>query len=576
MKKRLVSLLVSSAILSLGMSESVMAKSEVEVPKFELPPLNRTVKGIIIESKEKANESIEKSSSISGQSSRLKHLTANPAGTDWFNLNPAIDAVEGASIKLAYGNQYPVHNKNDVIVAVIDTGVDITHEDLQGKIWVNEDEIPGNGIDDDGNGYIDDIHGWNFIGGKDGQEVGLDTLEVTREYTRLTQLLKDGVLFTEEEQTYFERVKAEFEPSHDQAGYFYHFSLDSLESSLRDKALLTERLGISDFSMASLTSIDSDDPEVITAVDSLISILNIFGSFDVIPFVVQYFDKQYNYYYNTQFDTRSSIVKDDPDNLYEHDYGNNNVMPYVSSHGTHVAGIIAADRSNELGIQGVASNVKIMALRAVPDGDERDKDIANAVRYAVDNGAKIINMSFGKGFSPNKPLLDEAFSYAAKQGVLLIHSAGNDGQNNDIAENFPNPYPTHKPNKAIPGWLEVGASSYQYGENLSARFSNYGKQKVDLFAPGHQILSSVAGNRYASYSGTSMASPVVSGVAAMLLSRNSHLKGKHLKQILMESAKTYPGLLVNQPGSGEMVLFSELSKSGGVVDADKALMSFED
>ncbi|WP_444995269.1 S8 family serine peptidase [Aliikangiella sp. IMCC44359] len=564
MLKPLARYILTPTVLALGFHSTVIAKSTVEPPKG-LPALNKTIKGTIIEPSLKSP-------------TLLKSLVDNPANTDWFNLSPSVDNAEGASVNLAYDYLYADddHDDEPIIVAVIDSGVDVTHEDLQGKIWFNEDEIPNNGIDDDHNGFIDDINGWNFIGGRDGQEVGFDTLEVTREYARYTKMIEDGVILTEKQQAYFERVKADYEPNRDFAEFHVNNATQHQASSIQNKAFLAEKLSMTDFSRESLNAIDSSEPDIIAARDSLLSTLDFYGSYEIIPLYIQYFGNQLNYYYNTEFDTRATIVKDDPDNLYENNYGNNNVMPYDSSHGTHVAGIIAASRSNQLGIKGVANNVKIMALRAVPNGDERDKDIANSVRYAVDNGAKIINMSFGKGYSPNKPVVDRAFAYAARRGVLLVHSAGNSSENIDSAYNYPNPYPARIPRRKIRGWLEVGASTHEFGESLAAGYSNFGKRKVDLFAPGSQILSTIANNQYASYSGTSMASPVVSGIAALLLSYDDDLKPKRLKKLLMKSVRTYPGLLVQTPGTGDLILFSELSKSGGVVDANNAMMRLVD
>jgi subtilisin family serine protease len=239
-------------------------------------------------------------------------------------------------------------------------------------------------------------------------------------------------------------------------------------------------------------------------------------------------------------------------------------------HGTHVSGIIAAARNNGIGIDGVANNVKIMAIRAVPDGDERDKDVANAIRYAVDNGAQIVNMSFGKAFSPNKSYVDEAIKYAESKGVLLVHAAGNSGENSDIAKNYPNKYVTKK--KVAGNWIEVGASAWGDGDKLAASFSNYGKKNVDLFAPGVEIYSTTPGNKYESLQGTSMASPVTAGVAAILLSYFPDLSAADLKDILMKSVRTFDGLMVVKPGTkDEMVDFTSLSVSGGIVNAFTAV-----
>ena len=237
-----------------------------------------------------------------------------------------------------------------------------------------------------------------------------------------------------------------------------------------------------------------------------------------------------------------------------------------------MAGIIAAVRDNDLGIKGVANNVRIMSVRAVPDGDERDKDVANAIIYAVDNGASIINMSFGKGFSWDKEVVDKAVKYAAKKDVLLVHAAGNSSQNTDEEDNFPNDRYEKRGwfrKKMAKNWLEIGALSWKPGENAVASFSNYAKGNVDLFAPGHQINSTTPDQNYQSLSGTSMAAPVTAGVAAVLRSYFPSLTAEQVKEIMMTTV-TPVTQKVKKPGHKDgdaLVEFSSLSKSGGVVNA---------
>jgi len=273
------------------------------------------------------------------------------------------------------------------------------------------------------------------------------------------------------------------------------------------------------------------------------------------------------YGYNPDFDSRT-IVGDDPTNPREHHYGNNNVIGPDPMHGTHVAGIIGADRQNQIGINGIASNVRIMVLRAVPNGDEHDKDIANAIRYAVDNGARIINMSFGKSLSPDKAVVDEAVAYAEQKGVLFIHGSGNEKQDNDKEGNFPNR--KYANGREAQGWLEVGATSSGTDENFVADFSNYGKQTVDVFAPGVDIYSTVPNNGYENKSGTSMAAPVVTGLAALLWSYYPDFTASQIADIIKASTRKFDRLKVNKPGGGE-AFFSDLSNTGGVVNAYEAI-----
>ncbi|WP_163831930.1 S8 family peptidase [Spartinivicinus ruber] len=555
MKVKQIAASTLSTLLLSSVSLTSFAQSAIE----PLPPLTNA-KGDIIEQTETAKKPRRFRRSI---------MLENTAEIkDWFNKSPVLDGIEGSGVDRVYNELAPHSNYKPVVVAVIDSGVDVHHEDLQGKIWNNTGEIPDNGIDDDGNGFIDDIYGWNFIGGRDGSHVNFDTLEVTREYKKYLDLKASGQELTEEQKKYFEKVSKDYHEEFDSAKESLVRSKEYQEKTTEYKQLLTEVLGIDDFSKESLENISSTDDNIIEAKDYLLSVLDRFGNYEKINDYVEYYSNKVNYYFNTDFNPRADIVKDDPNNLWESDYGNNDVIGPDSNHGTHVAGIIAADRNNDIGIKGVASNVRIMALRVVPNGDERDKDVANAVRYAVDNGADIINMSFGKSYSPNKDIVDYAFLYAARKGVLLVHAAGNDSQNNDEGDNFPNRFVKYYPGYRNQNWLDVGASSYKKGEGMVASFSNFGKRTVDLFAPGHKIMSTTPDNQYAAYSGTSMAAPVVSGVAALALSQYPWMSGHYLKQLLMYTTRDYPGLDVKSPEDPEkLVKFSSLSKSGGIVDA---------
>jgi cell wall-associated protease len=286
-----------------------------------------------------------------------------------------------------------------------------------------------------------------------------------------------------------------------------------------------------------------------------------------------HFEVQVKYGYNPEFDSRE-IVGDNYKNQKEKGYGNNDVIGPDASHGTHVAGIIAADRNNDLGIRGIANNVLIMVVRAVPNGDERDKDIANAIRYAVDNGAHIINMSFGKSFSGNKAIVDEAVRYAVQKGVLLIHAAGNDSKDVDVEKNYPNPMLTATERAAT--WIEVGASGWGADEAFVGDFSNFGKNSVDVFAPGVDVNSLQPDNKYKNNSGTSMAAPSTSGVAAILMSYYPNLSAVQVRDILLNSARRFDGLKVKKPGAEDLIEFSQLSRTGGLVNAWEALQLAEE
>ncbi len=497
---------------------------------------------------------------------------------DWFLRDPEQDSLQGVSAERAYQTLLKDQPSRTVIVAVIDSGVDIDHEDLKSVIWKNEDEIPDNGIDDDKNGYIDDVFGWNFIGGKNGN-VDADTYELTREYIRLKKKYENvegnkvGKKQKAEYENYqkikdkYEKLKAKNEQQYKLYSNIYNNisqSIDTLKSLLQVDTIKAEDLKI----------FETNDPSLLFAKGFLLNMFkNIGEDGNLEEYVaelkegVDYYEVIVKYGYNESFDSRQ-IVGDDVNNLNEKGYGNNDVKGPDPEHGTHVAGIIAADRKNDLGIKGIADNVKIMVVRAVPNGDERDKDVANAIFYAVDNGAQIINMSFGKSFSPQKEVVDKAVRYAEQKGVLLIHAAGNDGEDIDVEKNYPSR--TYADGKEAKNWIEVGASAWGSDEDFVGSFSNYGKKGVSLFAPGVDIYSTVPESKYKNQSGTSMASPSTAGVAALLMSYFPELSAEQVKDILMKSSRKFDNLTVQKPGGGR-ANFNQLSASGGLVNAYEAV-----
>jgi subtilisin family serine protease len=496
---------------------------------------------------------------------------------NWFNGDVKEQKVNGVSTNEAY-QLLKGKKSTTVIVAIIDSGIDINHEDLKEVVWVNSGEIAGNGIDDDDNGFVDDVHGWNFIGGVDGMNIGPDNFEVTREYKRLKPIYETSKPSKKADYKYWEEIEIGYLKGLDKSTKQRDF-YDSLRNSIvRYEQLMTAYLDVNELTLPLLQSINSPDQEITKATNFMGNMLMMIGDADLgevigeLEEAASYFDIQVEFGYNTDYNPRE-IIGDDPSNLAEVGYGNNDVIGIDTDnkHGTHVAGIVGAKRDNNIGINGIANNVKIMALRAVPDGDEHDKDVANAIRYAVDNGAQIINMSFGKAYSPNKTYVDEAVKYAEEHNVLLIHAAGNSGEDIDEAKNYPTKY-LGKRKIAASNWIEVGASGWGDDNRLAASFSNYGQSAVDLFAPGVEIFSTTPGNNYGNLDGTSMASPVTAGVAAMLLSYFPHLKATDVKDILMQSTRKFDGLMVIKPGTKEdMVDFTTLSVSGGVVNAYEAI-----
>ena len=425
---------------------------------------------------------------------------------DWFLRDPETDHLQGVSVEKAYSILLKDRPSRTIIVAVVDTGIDIEHEDLKSVIWLNEGEIPGNGIDDDKNGYIDDVHGWNFIGGKKGNVVE-DTGELTREYVRLGKLFatvaENGKIPRKQRGEYdnYKKIKTKFEKLRDQNRQQYDQYKNLYNNLQMSVDTLKAVMKVDKVTPAALDSFKAANPTLAFAKGFTVSMLKRTGPDADIDSImrdvlegVKLYQVIVDYSYNPDFDSRL-IVGDDYNNVYEKNYGNNDVTGPDPEHGTHVAGIIAADRKNSIGINGIVDNVRIMSVRAVPsNGDERDKDVANAILYAVNNGASIVNMSFGKSFSPGKSAVDAAVKYAGKKGVLLIHAAGNDGQDIDTQKDFPTRY--YQDGKEAPNWLEVGATAWDQNDNFVARFSNYGKKSVDLFAPGVDIYSTVPKNKF--------------------------------------------------------------------------------
>ncbi len=497
---------------------------------------------------------------------------------NWFNLDFETDGYYGVGTEKTYQDLLKGKKSQTIIVAVIDGGVDYLHEDLKDVMWVNTDEIPGNGIDDDLNGYIDDIHGWNFIGGKDGKNVGSDLLEVTRLYVKLNKkyFKKNPDKLSRKEKKEYQRylevkkdyIKRKKEAKENAARY---------ESAITNAKKIAKSLGKETVTLEELPNFNAGkDEELAKTVELITRYLN--GGYTFEKFLKQ-MNKGYEYYtnslknyYNPDNDPRS-IVGDDYSNSSETSYGNNDIKGPDASHGTHVSGIIAANRYNDIGMQGVADNVRIMGVRVVPDGDERDKDVANGIMYAVDNGAKIINMSFGKPYAWDKNIVDKAVKYAVRHGVLLVHAAMNDSKNTDVHIIYPNDRYEKRglfgPRYAK-SWLEVGASSWKKGEDAIATFSNYGKTNVDVFAPGVDIYSTTPGNTYEHYNGTSMATPVTAGVAAVLMSYFPELSAKEVKDIIMQSV-TKVTWNVKKTDTGELAPMTELCVSGGIVNLYKAV-----
>lgn len=506
----------------------------------------------------------------------------------WSHLNPVNDTVPGMGVDFAYNEIIKNKKGNTVIVAVIDSGIDIDHEDLREVIWTNTNEIPNNGIDDDNNGYIDDIHGWNFLG--EGYDEQL-------EYVRL---LNNG----DSNNAEYARAEKEYDEELNK-----YTGLQKQYSSLKNQYVeyksnyqqLLEQINLADKDIVKFLNkkeYAKEDVDAITdsnqSLQKSVSIMKYVYSigFDSAAVAkkeisegltqiikdLEHFDKGLveindRLNYNLDKNLKGRKTGDNPNDLTDIGYGNNNVKPIGNDedHGTHVSGIIAAKRNNSIGINGVANNVRIMSLRAVPNGDEYDKDVALAIKYAADNGAKVINMSFGKYYSSHSDWVRDAIIYASKKDVLLVSGAGNEGLDLDQTNNYPNDQVNNGP-EVSDNYLTVGAIEPNYSLEMVADYSNYGKINVDIFAPGSEIYSTVPNNKYEYFDGTSMASPAVAGVAAVIRSQYPTLSATQVKHIILDSGIELSAKVAVSGDMNDERPFNSLSKSGKIVNLYNALI----
>ena len=514
----------------------------------------------------------------------IAQTSKKEAPKGWHLMDKEKSGFYGVSIDKAYDFAKSKNLKSKtVIVAVIDSGIDTLHEDLKPILWVNKKEIPNNNIDDDKNGYADDVHGWNFIGGKDGRNVKENSLEVNRVYHMYkskyeSKTINENELNAADLEEYAMWKKAEKKTMGSQEGGADVVIMKKfLANTKKADSTLKVAMGKEIYTGTELDAYTTKNDAEKKAKVNLLGLMKGNNQMEATnkEFITGFEDyvsgeeRKQEAKTKAPFDYRGDIVKDNPTDFNDKNYGNKDIMAATSSHGTHCSGIIGAIRGNGKGVDGVASDVRIMTIRAVPDGDEHDKDVALAIRYAVDNGAQIISMSFGKDFSPRKDWVDDAVKYAESKDVLLVHAAGNDAKDVDTEDNFPSALfkDGYRPNN----YITVGASGDPTNGGLTANFSNYGKNEVDVFAPGVQIYSSVpGGNTYGNASGTSMACPLVAGIAALTLQYYPNLSAKQLKYVIEKSA-IQPDQKVMKPGSDEKVNLSDLSKTGGIANACEAL-----
>ncbi|PWK69268.1 subtilase family protein [Mucilaginibacter oryzae] len=499
----------------------------------------------------------------------------------WHLLDLKETGYYGVSLKQAYLFVKAKKSK-PVVVATIDSGADTLQKDLKPVLWVNTKEIPGNGIDDDHNGYIDDIHGWNFLGGPDGKADFTETTEEVREYNRLKgkyDIITDSAAAeNKKEYAYWLRVKTVHDSTVNKANTEIAQLSPVMNALMVTSGYIKRSLNLP----ANGTFTRADLVRVKAANDTLSQSKYVWESVfmqegpgadnaRIIKDLSEYLAKLNNDI-SPDLTSRKRIVGDDPDVMDGKPYGNNILKFADAAHGTGVAGLIGAVRNNNYGINGVADNVKLMIIKAVPNGDEYDKDIANAIRYAVDNGARVVNMSFGKKISPHKEWVDAAFKYAASKNVLLVMAAGNDNKDMDTEPEFPNDTFLDGSATDADNVISVGASGPRKGQNLAGDFSNYGKKNVDVFAPGVKVTSITTDAETATEDGTSFASPITAGIAALILEYYPNLSARQLKEAILGSATPLTTTVVLKPGSKtEKVNFTTLSKTGGIVNAYKAL-----
>ena len=475
----------------------------------------------------------------------------------WSHLDLVKDTVPGMSVDKAYATLLKGKKGTTVVVGIVDSGVDIRHEDLKSVIWVNPKEIAGNGKDDDNNGYIDDINGWNFLGDSNNEQ--LEMTRIVKKGTSNPEYAKAKAELDEEVKSVLENKQR----------------YDEFANAIKEMKSFLKK---DDFTLEDVKAINTDNETISNYKPFFIRVLSNVSLSEFnnqIKGGIDHFNDQLNYNLNVDFDGRS-IVGDNPNDINDTKYGNNNVIgpdPEAAKHGTHVSGIVAQVRGNGKGGDGVANNVKIMAVRAVPNGDEYDKDIALGIKYAVDNGAKVINGSFGKYYSPQKEWVQDALKYAASKDVLVIFAAGNDAKDLDVENKYPSDSYDGAP-EISDNVLIIGALAPSYGSQMVAGFSNYGTKNVDIFAPGVKIYATTPNQTYEYLQGTSMASPNVAGVAALIRSYYPKLTAAQVKQIIMNSGTP----LKNEVTVGEdkhKANFSTISKTGKIVNAYNALIMAE-
>ncbi|AXT61891.1 peptidase S8 [Aquimarina sp. AD10] len=502
---------------------------------------------------------------------------------NWYHKDLKEDTIPGISLDKAYKELLYNKKGKEIIVAVLDTKLDIHHEDIKQQLWLNTDEIANNGIDDDQNGYIDDIHGWDFLGNTKGEYLKYENTEAVRILRKYTPLFKDKAPETisqDQKELYelYSKAKKRVNDAIQEEEDFIKYAKNWLEVYPKAKGYLNTFFPKNKYTISQLDSLSNTKPS-----DSLakahIQFIKRAITYELTPeFYEEYIpetQEALKTVLNVDYKERE-LIGDNPNDNKDLNYGYNQVYGDVPfQHSIVVSGVLAATRNNNIGIKGVSDNIKIMPVVMVASGDEHDKDIVSAIRYAVDNGAKVINMSWGKDFSLHKDWVQDAMKYAEKNDVLLVAGGGNDGRSNDTKDFFPIDYKNDK--EIIDNYIVVGATTHALDKNLVAFFSNYGKKNVDVFAPGEKIYTTDINNKYEFSRGTSIASPITAGVAALIRSYYPNLSASQVKKVILESGTSYDidVEITGENGEKKLIPFSELSKSGKIVNAYNALLLAE-
>lgn len=507
---------------------------------------------------------------------------------DWHLRSLGPDSIWGAGIEKAYQMLDGKKAKKKVRVAVISRGFDMEHEDLVDVLWTNKKEKPGNGSDDDKNGYIDDVHGWNFLGTKDGRDVIYTSEAISREFDKIR------ARFEELDAKGRSRTLAE----KDEYMQYLNLARESKIEGMYMSTILAKNIakGMEEINQKLHEAYPNDSDftyeqflKIVPAPETLDSLNDI--AYNVNMLIWGFSQKQmWSDRYKTRYDNAQSYEKqyqdlkarqkdergmigDNMNDINDAQYGNANLLTGNPSVGTGLAGVIAAKRGNDIGIDGIADNAELMLIRAVPEGDGYDKDIAVAIRYAIKNGADIILIATHKKVAEDKDIVRLALEEAEQEDILIVHAVGESPR--DIDNNPTYPSGLKEDGSYYNNFINVAASNVN---GLPLSLSNYGKKNVDLFAPGVDVYSCDAGDNYFKLTGTNASAAVVTGVAALIKSRFPKLTASQIKEIIVSTATNAPTEGVFYPFVSEAsnetpktAQYSDLCRSGGIIDAAAAV-----